>query len=716
MNRFLSTPLRREFFYLILLPFLLWTACFWSCIFGPLPEDIGTASYGEKTVFLMTNLFRGGYPLWDPTYFDGFPFEFFLRRIGDGNPFYIFVGLAKLCGASGIHAYRFFTMIYFFMGAVGFWLICRYFLRHRLACIGAYWMFLFSGWGSRAFSDYIILLFVPLVWFFYFVIAFLKERKKHQFLGIALTAAISMTTYVPSFFLTVVVFFFVSFLVFFVEKIQKMFQVTVDFLRKNAVFAVLCGLFFAGAIAPEIQFFSESKRGEFVMPGRNIGSEEKSSVSVKMDQTKVGDLMSQGYFYRVFEDHKNLVLLDFFVPYMFFLVCIISLINPLTRQTVFLAVNALFFAIVSVSDTSRIYAFLYQNIFFFKYMRMMSFLFWTAAFPLAIFFAMRQLDIFLDNYERKRSVYLYVFVVVAHLLFGAWALSRGGVAWTSWVAVLASLIFFLGVISGRYGSKVFLGILAVGIMVQPMEMISYMVKNDAPSQEALTRAYPVLDGKFKFKRRVLSEQASQDQSVLRPEGGIYCGTKWYQELSLTVPASIKDAFTANALYLMDSTQIYDDVSREFFLVLGQKWHQRKNVVFLSRDTAKPQDVRVSTGGGSFEIIDDSTKSVKVVRFTPTTLELTTTFDRPRFLLWTDNYHSGWHVFINGAEVKLLRADHAFKGVWVPAGESRVFFRFGTPWVHAWRYFIWFSYLAALAGVIFLAVLERSRPDAEKVAP
>jgi hypothetical protein len=705
MKKVLSTPLRREFVFLILLPFLLWVGCFWGFIFGPLPQDLSDGSYAVKTDFFITNFLRGVYPLWDPGYYSGFPFDFFLRRIGDGNPFYLLVALAKAWGASDVHAYRFFLMFYYFLAVTGFWLICRQFLRHRLAYTGAYLILLFSAWGTRVFSDYILLIFVPLVWFFYFLITFLKEGKKHQFLGLLLAAAIAMTTYIPFFFITIVGVIAVFFLFFFANKVPEALRVTWAFIMKNKLFAGICCLFFVVAFIPEVQFFHESKQGQFVMPGRNVGTDQKSTLAVSLDHVKVGDLMSQGYFDRVFEDHKGLRAIDFFVPYFFFLVFIISAINPITRMTAFLAANILFMGILSVTDTSRIYAFLYTHIFVFKYMRMISFLFWMAVFPLAILFVMRQLDIFLDDHKNKKSPHLFVFVVMAHVLFGIWALSRGGVAVTSWIAILASLGFFIGILSKWGRSKILLGLLFVGIMAQPVEMISYVVKNEAPSKEALAMPRVKTDGTFKFKREELSRRI-QDQTADRPEGGIYCGTKWYQDLSVGIPGNVKNAFLFNALYLMDNAQIYDSTSPGSLLILGEKWRQRKNFVFLSPDKARPQDVRSLGGKNLPETIDESSKSVRVLRANPMMLELRAVLDRPRFLLWTDNYHSAWHVFINGAEVPLLRVDHAFKGLWLPLGESNILFQFETPWMYVWRYGVWFSFLAALVSVIFLAVRER----------
>ena len=46
-----------------------------------------------------------------------------------------------------------------------------------------------------------------------------------------------------------------------------------------------------------------------------------------------------------------------------------------------------------------------------------------------------------------------------------------------------------------------------------------------------------------------------------------------------------------------------------------------------------------------------------------------------FLFVSDQYYTGWHASVNGVEMPILRANHAFRLVRVPAGESTVVFRY-----------------------------------------
>ena len=97
--------------------------------------------------------------------------------------------------------------------------------------------------------------------------------------------------------------------------------------------------------------------------------------------------------------------------------------------------------------------------------------------------------------------------------------------------------------------------------------------------------------------------------------------------------------------------------------------------------------------------------VKVLSFDVNTLRLHTSLDRPRFLLWTNGYHPGWHVYIDGRKGRLLRADYAFKGAWIPAGEHTVIFRFATPLRYLAAYVLLFVYIAVLGFVIVGSFIE-----------
>ena len=78
------------------------------------------------------------------------------------------------------------------------------------------------------------------------------------------------------------------------------------------------------------------------------------------------------------------------------------------------------------------------------------------------------------------------------------------------------------------------------------------------------------------------------------------------------------------------------------------------------------------------------------------LKLKTQFDTDKFLVYNDAYNSQWQVFIDGKRQELFRANIAFKGMWVPAGEHVVYLRYGALWRYGLKYVLfglfWFVFL------------------------
>jgi hypothetical protein len=72
-------------------------------------------------------------------------------------------------------------------------------------------------------------------------------------------------------------------------------------------------------------------------------------------------------------------------------------------------------------------------------------------------------------------------------------------------------------------------------------------------------------------------------------------------------------------------------------------------------------------------------------------------DRNKILVMIDNYYDAWHVYVDGAPAKLLRAYGSFRAVAVPAGTQRVLFKYYSE-----RYRI--GKLVTLLTALYLAVV------------
>lgn len=72
---------------------------------------------------------------------------------------------------------------------------------------------------------------------------------------------------------------------------------------------------------------------------------------------------------------------------------------------------------------------------------------------------------------------------------------------------------------------------------------------------------------------------------------------------------------------------------------------------------------------------DATAAVRVVVDEPERLEVRVDATAAGFLFLADQYASGWEARVNGAPAEIVRANHAFRLVEVPAGASDVVFRY-----------------------------------------
>lgn len=103
---------------------------------------------------------------------------------------------------------------------------------------------------------------------------------------------------------------------------------------------------------------------------------------------------------------------------------------------------------------------------------------------------------------------------------------------------------------------------------------------------------------------------------------------------------------------------------------------------------------------------DEDSLIKIVRRMANSVTVDcNTLPAPRILVFNDTFYRGWHAYIDGAEVPVLRANDTFKAVEVPAGTHRVEFVFRPVRVYVGAIVSITGFGVALAG---LALLWRGR--------
>ncbi len=107
-------------------------------------------SYADHIGFYTDNLSRGVFPLWDPTWFNGAPNDFFLRRIGDVNPLLFLIVFLKWFGVSSTTAYLVFLGLYYFLAGWAFYLIARFLINGPFFRFYGVYPFSFFFLGMRS--------------------------------------------------------------------------------------------------------------------------------------------------------------------------------------------------------------------------------------------------------------------------------------------------------------------------------------------------------------------------------------------------------------------------------------------------------------------------------------------------------------------------------------------------------------------------------------
>ncbi|MBF0570866.1 MAG: hypothetical protein HQL12_03240 [Candidatus Omnitrophica bacterium] len=707
-----------EFFLLVFLPFIVWVTAWWGHISGKYGLMGDAFNYYWDSRFFLDNISHGIYPLWNPDYSGGVVWNFFLRRMGEFNPFYWIISGLKVFGLGAIEAHLVFLVLYYFLGLVGFWLLARLFLKDRLTSTGAYLLLLFC-WGGQLFYCFDVLQFVPLVWFFYFLFVFALEAKKHSFLGVCFTLALIVTTYVPFFPLTVIGSFLFFVFLFYMKESLCFFGTAKNFMRAHKFFTVMSLGFLLLACSLPVNFYFESRGGGFVLPNRHLGATDKSEVALTTNVSnnekgityanKVWDIIAYGNFDKVFSNQKDMTISNFNIAYLFFIVPLLAIINPVSRRSALLLVSWVFLILINITN-GRLYLFVLEHVFFYRYMRMLQLFLWLAVVPMAILMVMEQMRVFMRNHEGRKDIKVMLYVIAVHVLFFAGLLTQQGASWSSCLSVAMSLVFFILAIMGYRARGAMAVMLWFSLMIQPITFAYYIDRNCLGCSPSLLHDH----ASFYQTHFLLPQRTS-----VMPGGGVntsiadqrgdldYYANPWVSGLQQNIGQVNYRQFIFNKLLLFDNTIPEDHFSPDkFSSKLSTLLSSRKNCVLLPQAASLPEDFRsLAPRVLKAQAVYDDTPEVKVLLFDANTLQLQTSLDHPRFLLWTNGYHPGWKVTIDGHENRLLRADCAFKGVWVPQGIHKIIFRFGTPLQYAADYILLIGFIVTVIMVLILGIKE-----------
>ena len=708
---------------LMLLSFLVWGFAFRHFLFDnnvPLISD--ATSYYDHIKFYLDNLSRGVYPLWNPTWSGGAPNEFFLRRLGSFNPFLFLTLFLNKIGMSYDIAYRLYLAAYYFLEMIGFYKLARCVLNDRRMAFAAFLLFLFSSLGVRLFDAYLNLFLTPIIWFFYFLVSSAQKPDRFSVLGMTFCLMIILTTYIPFYFLVIFLSFLAFFFIFYSREARGIILKYFKFIQENKIFTFFCLAFFTLAVIPGLMLYKAGGSGEFVLPNRHALA---AGHPIAVDPSWVNSwaILEEILYSSVYlRDLSQFGFAVFYIPVFAIILWALGLCLAVNRRHIFFLSWGLFFFLLSIPQTF-VYQFLRDHIFFFKYFRNLHFFLWLALLPMGILFLVGQFQQMIEYRPRtpKEKYFLWTFLSLAHLGFMIFLIRRENAVLASCLTVVLSFIFFLLYFNGRFKGKelAFLFFLLVMISAEPLQTYFYLDQNTPRTKpftgeiEFYQNRYdrPYLD--FSFLRGAKRERVRQavkgasgdtdvERGEYRPPSGLYYSVPWFSMLYDNIDVEVLRNYINEKFILYDRLEVMSDSQMDFKKIQAA-FQENNNVAFVPDDSAlgEPQDSRPDFEPQAQRIAGNGAE-FQVLKFDSNSILFKTNFPQRKFVVYTDSFHKNWEGLLNGKKIPIIRANVAFKGIWVPAGENTVSLCYGRPYLYFFNVF-----LLGLFSSIFLYLFSMS---------
>jgi len=726
----MKTVKQRISFYT--LPFLFFISFLLFCISlrvflaGHIRLNEDAVVYYDHFKYFVDQLLRGIYPLWDPTWQNGIPNEFYLRRIGSHNPFYFIILLLRKVGFPHRFSYFFFLTFYYFLGMIGFYLFAKKVFRDTKSAFVAYMLLMYSTLVSLLFNSFIVLIFTPMIWFFYFLLAFSEDQQKVFCFGMTFCLMILISTYIPFYFITILLLFLMLFALLYPRYLKTYLTKYYNFAKKHKIFVSVCLIFLIIAAVPGVLFYQESAQGEFVLPKRHAMAEFENPIIVATQTTAKGGIYAVNFFNNFFSNlkdiHQGVVYIPIFVHLLFLLgVCI-----KINKRLILFCLMGFILYVVGVYGASPVYKFLYQHIWYFKFFRNFQFFLWLVLLPSYILICVGHFRAFLDftpKNVRDRNKRLLT-VIILHGIFTIFLTTRTDVLFTSYLTILLSLIFFVYFLlksfqfqretsinkTDHFKAKILIFLFFV-IIIQPLEILHYLVKNSERKENIYryeidyVKPYSI-DAE---KLVAIRDQQKQNANIIpllekrRPD--FYMAVKQYALLrrSLNLDVLLQYYIVRGKFVAYDQIEWVDRNNLDLQKI-AKAFVNNDNVAFVSTREVNP-DVALGeyselVAGEAFNITTGS-KQLEIIHYDVNTVEVITNFKKRKFLVYNDTYYPGWYAYIDGNKTDLFEANVAFKGLWVPEGRHAVLFRFANNGRYIMNYLLMSFFGCALIYLLFL---------------
>ena len=695
----------------LLLPAAFWLGMFWDFLSGQIVVNVDTNANYTIYKYLFNNLLNGVVPLWNPYINSGVP-NVLIASVGLLNPLIAALSLLHFAGFNYYQIFILYLVIYYFLGALGFYLLARQIFSEKSDALLAYWLLLFSGMGAMLFNQiYLLQIFVTAVWFFYFLFRFARRFSKRDFAGMVFVLMVMTYSYLPPYFIVCFVLFGFSWGCLFPAQIKDFFRGVGHFIKKEyrGVGLSLVLLFVAaGAFVVTQQGYG---RGDLFLLGRHtwgtVPPANLESPRMTLNETAffgtLGERMVGGRILSQLDKFPYTSDFLFYLPIWVYLVIVLACFVDFDRKRFVLLFLITTLYLLSLGAAFSVYPFLFSGIPFFQYFRNL-FLYSAFLLPLLILLAVSQWRALLQVRRTTVSQKGVGTIVMSllHLALGGWMWAQGNVLTSSYVTVALSWLLTILIIWDRVFMNRYLLMLSLLTLclIEPWEVFAHYRFNAASFRCRMPAQHVVPE--FSYSRsgvladnddscRMLKTREYQEYwhgMEMRDSDGLSGNkplviSKWTCLLERqNVEKEDFRKYVRHKIWVYDNVRTYLDTpqDREDFYRI---FKERLNLAFVFGEPQHPISIgrqadRARTKDLPAQAVSADSEPFHVLHFDVNQVSLATNFAQRKFLVYTDSYNQNWRVFVNGQPQKLYRANVAFKGVLLPPGKNVVAFRYDPP--------------------------------------
>ncbi|MBL8013195.1 MAG: hypothetical protein JNN05_05050, partial [Candidatus Omnitrophica bacterium] len=574
----------------------------------------------------VDNIVRGVYPLWTPLGENGNVNEFFLRRIGEFNPIFLLIAVFNKLGFSFEVAHRLFLGAYFLLAVAGFYLLAWRLFIDRSAALTAALLLLFSSWSGKFCESYILLELTPLIWFAYFLTAFLQTPQRFFLLGAVFTLMVINITYIPFYFYTILFLFLICLGGVYWPQVPGMIKPSVKFLWANKLFVGICSVLLCMSLIPGSLWLGQSRNGEAFSQIRRQGADGDNTATVGINKVNEGGILPYSIVDKQFFYPDLLKLEDPYVPVFAYLMLFVGLCLKINRRflVIFLFSGILF--VIGLVDATPVHNLIYNWIPFFKYFRNLEFFLWWAIIPAFILFVAEQIRVFKQaRFDRR---WMTGWVIAAHFGMLVFCVFQETQVVLTYVTIAASLSWMLVLIWKKENERLALLFLWVAIIAQPTQVLGQWASRYPPfvgesGRPTFEQSYVLPLPSPEEAQRILNFGPSLEENQSSPFP--YFGVRWYYEAIENIPQPVILSFIKAPFLVYNSVQFMDE-SHMNYLRVAQAMAGFEDLAFIHSDRAGE---KTSGKNSQVRIITKEDTDFKVLKYDANHLRLQTTFTEER---------------------------------------------------------------------------------------